>query len=367
MHVREPAQVRDEMADQVVAGADILLAPTWLTHRRALVPVGETRRAQEWTTLAVSVARQASEMGRERRGEAREIAILGVLPDPAAIDEGATGRLLKPDAAAERDERTQAGILAETGLTGVIIEARPSLERTRVALRVVVEHEMAAWVTVPAERADGLPLAEWLDTLAADAATMLLFEALGGSPDDRPLEGRFGVVVPGPLDVPDARGAASRWIERGASVLGVAADATPDALRPLVDARDAAIAAASRTTETMRAELEAWIADAARRAAGGRALWIGAAPTRLPQGFDWSVVPSGEIARLPAAVWRLVISPGTLDPLDVARLVERGGIVAGTSGDPAALVHMARATGLRLDQITPIATGEWRYLGRRED
>ena len=32
---------------------------------------------------------------------------------PDAIDEAATGRLLKPDAAAERDERVQAGILAE--------------------------------------------------------------------------------------------------------------------------------------------------------------------------------------------------------------------------------------------------------------
>ena len=116
MHVREPARVRDEMAAQVAAGADILVAPTWLTHRRALVAVGETRRARAWTDLAVSVARQAADIGRERLDVDRPVQILGVLPDPDTIDEEATGRQLRPDAAAERDERAQVGLLAEAGV-----------------------------------------------------------------------------------------------------------------------------------------------------------------------------------------------------------------------------------------------------------
>ncbi len=120
MHVREPGRVRDEMAEQVLAGADILVAPTWLTHRRALVAVAETRRARAWTELAVSLARQAAEVGRERLDVDRPVQVVGVLPDPDAIDEEATGRQLRPDAAAERDERAQIGLLAEA-----VVDAHP--------------------------------------------------------------------------------------------------------------------------------------------------------------------------------------------------------------------------------------------------
>jgi len=367
MHVREPARVRGEMADQVFAGADILLAPTWLTHRRSLVPVGETRRAQEWTSLAVGVAREAVERGRERRDDGRSCLILGVLPDPDATDEAATGRQLRPDAAAERDERAQSGILAETGLTGVLIEVRPSLERTRVALRSIVEHDMEAWVTIPATRADGLPLAAWLDTLAADGASNVLFETLDVSPDDQPPEGRYGVVVPVPLGVADPRGVAATWIARGASVLGILAGATPDAVRPLIEARDAALEVAVADDTAEQALFDMWLGDAAVRALGGRALWVGDAPARLPDRFDWTVVPATAVGALPADTWRLVVSRGTLDPRDAARLVERGGIVAGRTDDEGTLASRARAAGLRLDDVTYLCAGEWRYICRRDD
>jgi len=354
------------MADQVAAGATVLLAPTWLTHRRALVSVGETRRARDWTSRAASVARQAAEIGGERRGDGPAITILGVLPDPDAIDEGATGRQLRPDAAAERDERAQAGILAETGVDGLLIEARPSLDRARVAVRAAVEHGMETWITLPAVRGDGLALGAWVDTLAADGAGMLLFQTLDGANSEPPFNGPFGVLTPGPLAVPDPREVAATWMERGACLLGIATDATPEALRPLVEERDAAVAAATRTASEDRAELDAWVADATRRAAGGRALWIGDAPRTLPAGFDWTVVPQHVIGALPAGTWRLLISITTLDPRDGARLVERGGIVAGTSDDAGALVAMARAAGLRLDDVTQATAGEWRYIGRRE-
>jgi len=367
MHVREPARVRGEMTDQVFAGADILLAPTWLTHRRSLVPVGETRRAQEWTSLAVGVAREAVERGRERRDDGRACLILGVLPDPDATDEAATGRQLRPDAAAERDERAQSGILAETGLTGVLIEARPSLERTRVALRAVVEHDMGAWVTIPATRADGLALAEWLDTLAAGGATTLLFESPDVAPGDQSAEGRYGVVVPGPLDVADPRGVAATWIDRGASVLGILAEATPDALRPLIEARDAALEAAVADDTAEQALFERWLGDAAVRASGGRGLWVGDAPERLPDRFDWTVVPATAVGALSSGTWRFVVSRGTLDPRDAARLVERGGIVVGGADDADTLPSRARAAGLRLDVVTLLGGGEWRYICRRED
>ncbi len=57
------AAARERIAAQVAAGADVVVAPTWLTHRRALLPLGETRRAAAWTADAVRVAREAVEIG----------------------------------------------------------------------------------------------------------------------------------------------------------------------------------------------------------------------------------------------------------------------------------------------------------------
>jgi hypothetical protein len=68
-HVRDPRAARGRLAAQVVAGADVIVAPTWLTHRRALLPVGETRQARAWTAAAVRLAREAVEIGLEQRAE----------------------------------------------------------------------------------------------------------------------------------------------------------------------------------------------------------------------------------------------------------------------------------------------------------
>ncbi len=61
------------------------------------------------------------------------------------------------------------------------------------------------------------------------------------------------------------------------------------------------------------------------------------------------------------------MSATLLDPREGARLVDRGGIVAGNWSDGDALISMAAAAGLRLDHVTQAINGEWRYLGRRED
>jgi hypothetical protein len=368
MHVRDSARVRDELAAQVAAGADILVAPTWLTHRRALVAVGETRRARAWTDLAVRLARQSSEVGRERLEVDRVVRVLGVLPDPAAIDEEASGQQLRPDAAAERDERAQIGLLAEASVDGILIEPRPSLERTRVALRAVVEHEVEAWVAVPGERPDGLTLTAWSEAMAADGAALVLLPSLS-EPDTEGEQGAFpfGVLAPDPLRVPDPRGAAAAWLEAGASVIGIAAEANPETLRPLVEARDAAIAAHRETSQETQATIDAWVRDAARRATGGRALWVGDQPVSLPDGFAWTIVSYAEIGTLPPDTWRLLVSDGPLDPRDAGRLVERGGIIAAAAGDVDTLASVARAAGVRLDLVTPPVAGECRYIGRRED
>ncbi len=374
MHVREPARVRDEMVAQVLAGADFLVAPTWLTHRRALVPVGEARRAREWTELAVEVARESAQIARERLGHGLLARILGVLPDPEAILEVATGRLPSPDMAAERDQRDQAGLLADCVVAGVLIEARPTLERARTAVRAVVETDQPAWIVIPPVRADGLPLRAWLDALSADGATMLLLETTGdgdepggGGHGEEPSEAHFGVMAPGPLRAPDPRGVAAGWLDLGAHVLGIEADATPTTLLPLTEARDAAVAAAQEREAVIQADTDAWVADVAQRVSGGRAVWVGDRPATLPTGFEWTVVPTTAIDALPTGTWRLLMSAGALDPRDAARLLERGGIIGGATAHPEELVPQARAAGIRLVDVSPRTSGATRYVGRRED
>ncbi len=375
MHVREPTRVRDEMVAQVIAGADFLVAPTWLTHRRALVPIGETRRAREWTELAVNVARESAQIGRERQGHGHLARVLGVLPDPEAIHDVGTGRLPSADMAAERDERDHAGLLADSGVAGVLVESRPTLERARTATRAVVETDLPVWVVIPPTRADALPLRAWLDALAADGATMLLLETMaggGGEPGgarrgEEPPEAHFGVMAPGPLAVPDPRGVAAGWLDLGAHVLGIEADATADALLPVAEARDAAVAAARERDAVIQADIDAWVTDVVGRAPAGRALWIGDRPATLPTRPEWTVVAGTTIGTLPGGAWRLLISADTLDPRQAARLVERGGIIAGSTADPDALLPRARAAGIRLVDVSQHAGGVTRYVGRRED
>ena len=134
LHVRDEAAARTRIAEQVAVGADAVVAPTWLTHRRALLPLGETRRARDWTAAAVRVARDGVEVGLERR-DAASLAAQdavdadgGSAPSPIALraplvgaalpalddePEPGSGRLLPRDAAADRDYRDQAGLLAD--------------------------------------------------------------------------------------------------------------------------------------------------------------------------------------------------------------------------------------------------------------
>ena len=116
LHLRDERAARERIASQVALGADVVVAPTWLTHRRALLPLGETRRATAWTASAVRVAREAVEIGLEhreealadvpeddvRRGRPRPL-VAASLPALDDEPEAATGRLLPHEAATARD------------------------------------------------------------------------------------------------------------------------------------------------------------------------------------------------------------------------------------------------------------------------
>ena len=130
IHVREPARA-EALAAQVEAGADVVTAPAWLTHRRALMEIGESRRAAEWTRAAVQLAREAVEEGLSRRGDVASgntVLVAGPLPDLDARPETGSGRLAERGAAADRDREAQAGILAEAGVDLIVVEVHSSVE-----------------------------------------------------------------------------------------------------------------------------------------------------------------------------------------------------------------------------------------------
>jgi len=123
LHVRAPSRSRDMMADLVVAGADVVVAPTWLTHRRALLPVGETRRAEAWTVAAIRLAREAVESGLERRERRSEEA--AAVAERARDGRDAQGdalpdvdRAVARDAAARAEEAASVAGARGAGVAG---------------------------------------------------------------------------------------------------------------------------------------------------------------------------------------------------------------------------------------------------------
>ena len=161
LHLRDESAARARLAGQISAGADVIVAPTWLTHRRALLPLGETRRVGAWSNAAVRLAREAIEVGLERREEALadtpeddpglgrpQPLVAATLPALDDEPEAATGRLLPREAATERDYRDQAGALADAEPDLLLVEGQRDEEAARVALAEAVQTGLPVWARV---------------------------------------------------------------------------------------------------------------------------------------------------------------------------------------------------------------------------
>lgn len=367
LHVREPRAARDRLAAQVAAGADVIVAPTWLTHRRALLPLGETRRAPEWSAAAVRLAREAIELGLERREavlaaeQAPEDDIRRSRPSPLvaavlpALDDEAdvaTGRLLPREAATERDYRDQAGHLADAEPDFILVEGQRTGADARLAIAEAVDSGLPVWtaLTPAALRAEGLE--SWLEWAGSTAVGRLLLPVTRGG---RPA----GVGAPLPWGVlaQDAD-TVTAWLAAGAGAIARLDGATVpvvEQLRTAIDDHERA------TIETHRAAEQRWwalVERAAAMAPGGAAVWLGPTPSRpLPDGFAWLVLDEDEGSRLPAARFRLLVAAAGQATAPLARALDRGGIIVGRSASDAGLRLLA------LDETLdpPLA------IGRRED
>lgn len=340
LHVRKEGAARERIAGQIVAGADIVVAPTWLTHRRALLPLGETRRAGAWTAAAVHVARQALEVGQERRAESLvdvpdddvrrgrpKSLVAAVLPALDDEPETATGRLLPHEAATERDYRDQAGAIADAEPDLILVEGQHTVADARTAIAEATETGLPTWAALTAETLAADELSGWFDWAVDHEVERLLLAGPIGDRDailDAPLP--WGALAPSddPL---------TEWLEAGAAVIAWLDGANPAVLEPLRSAIDDHERVAIEAEHAARRRWQAHLRRAASMAPGGAAIIIGRADDpALPAGFEWSGVEREELPYLPPAHFRLLVDPDGFATGDVARALERGGIAVSRPG-----------------------------------
>lgn len=357
LHVRDAAAARERMAAQIATGADVVVAPTWLTHRRALLPLGESRRAAAWTAAAVRVAREAVEIGLERRESLLAEAMLAEAPpddgwrsrpDPRvaavlpAMDEqpeAGAGRLPSREAAGRGHYRDQAGLLADAAPDLLLVEGPTDATAARTAADEAGATGLPVWLAIPAPAIATVHLETWLDWGRQAGMDRLLLPTLepaayaqeGGLAWGRLVTGAAEAARAG-VGAADAAGATAvtavaEWLAAGASVVARLDGASVAVLEPL----RAAIDDVERTAiEAARASERRWLDHvdrAATMAPGGAALWLGERPTApLPDGFEWLVADPSEAHRLPAGRYRLIVSRRPFESAD--DLLEHGGLLA---------------------------------------
>ena len=294
------------------------------------------------------------------------VLVAGVLPFLGEAAETEAGRLAPRDAGVERDLRTAAGLLAEAGADLILVEGGPVVAGARGAADAAVETGLTVWVSVPVAGA-AEPMLAGGEAIEAWAAAMIHAGVAGfllvpapGCDVAAALERLRSVGVAAEMTgvLPMAIGpsvrletAAVRWMEAGAWHVGLGDGATPERLAQLRAAIDAVDGARLAERAAARDRWATLVGEAARRAPGGRAAWLGprGAEVPLPAGFAWSELPADAATAMPAGELRLVIAAVPLPGERLAALLEPGGILLARGADPASIA----ATGLRLLDVTP--------------
>lgn len=474
--VREPEAVRHLHVDVAIAGADVLTAATGETHRRALARIGESRRAREWTELAVRLVREAADAAGEAGRSVRSLPDGSPRPLPiAGLIEPLGGRG-PAEAAGDGDDdefRSHAGTLTEAGVGLLRLEGMRSIRECDAALAAAVATGLPVWAgirigTDGTTLWSGEPLEALLELVARHGPRALILagptnEAAARAVDElgRHDVGALGVhvqslarrgeeppIVVLPLgrsvavaqgerrrngsdgahgtpgagereDDPERReedeggaaarvsgedgtgaragdrageetdgngaagggeegrgeegaldSVASRLVEHGATLIGPGDDGSPARVATLRAAADRAEDLIWARMAAERAAWAAWLDEGARRAGGGRALWMqSAAASEPPPGMAWQVVDRTELHRMPDAHYGLVAADARgLAVPDLRRLVdlmEPGGwlLVAAAEAQADVLRADGRLGGLAPAAVDPPGARGW--LGRR--
>jgi S-methylmethionine-dependent homocysteine/selenocysteine methylase len=132
-----PDVLRQIHADYARAGAEVITADTFRTHRRSLARGGQADRAAELTSLAVSLAREAA----AQAAPGRECFVAG---SQAPLEDCYSPELVPPQADCEREHAELAQNLAAAGVDLILVETMNTIREAVAATR--------------AARATGLPV-----------------------------------------------------------------------------------------------------------------------------------------------------------------------------------------------------------------
>jgi S-methylmethionine-dependent homocysteine/selenocysteine methylase len=241
--VASPEAVGAIHREEVRAGADVLTANTFRTHRRTLEKEGLGERAAELTALAVSLARAAA------AGSGREVFVAGSL---SPLEDCYRPELVPDDAALDREHREQAESLATAGVDLLLLETHNTVRELAAAARAAKATGLpfvASMVTDGTGRLlSGEPIesaVRALDVLEPGAlsincvpARRLAFDLsrLSASTPDLPLGAYGNLGVPEDESgwtftdslTPDAYAdCAKRWLATGARIVGGCCGTTP--------------------------------------------------------------------------------------------------------------------------------------------
>jgi S-methylmethionine-dependent homocysteine/selenocysteine methylase len=122
--VDDPALVRTIHSEEVAAGAEVLTANTFRTHRRTLATGGLGKRSRELTALAVRLARRATE------NADREVFVAGSL---SPLEDCYRPDLVPDDEALDREHREQAASLAAAGVDLILLETHNTVRELATA------------------------------------------------------------------------------------------------------------------------------------------------------------------------------------------------------------------------------------------
>jgi len=128
--LESPETVLEIHRDEVTAGADILTANTFRTHRRTLEKGGLGDRAAELTRLAVRLARQAAEEA------GRQVFVAGSL---SPLEDCYRPDLAPEDTALAREHAEQARALADAGVDLLLLETHNTVRELAAAARAARE------------------------------------------------------------------------------------------------------------------------------------------------------------------------------------------------------------------------------------
>ncbi|MGI0147927.1 MAG: homocysteine S-methyltransferase family protein, partial [Thermoplasmata archaeon] len=121
-----PDLISEIHREEAAAGADVVTANTFRTHRRILEKAGLGARSLELTSLAVRLAREAAEES------GREVFVAGSL---APLEDCYRPDLVPEDAALEREHSEQAESLAEAGVDLILCETHNTVRELVAAAR----------------------------------------------------------------------------------------------------------------------------------------------------------------------------------------------------------------------------------------